>query len=930
MSDCVSMNMHTLSAELEALSDALTVHEMARLSQTSFGWHNTVLVWLAAKVEMQLGSTQNGWSAGSVVGFRGCTNASLRYVMQRCRSLRNLKLVFSGLDLTALSMRCPQHLATLELTWPTSTGEQMPSTMLPAVARGCRQLKRLALDGPFTEADLLSFIESCSALSNVEIRRSRSGPPISAPRIFSALASQCLALEKLDVEGILQHPVGFVGSFPRLQCLIISAGDLYEPATHKLASNDLQYVLERCPRLETLEVGKFRLGPHVLGPSEIRGAAASITAIKASINVSANFPGAIELMMRSCPRLEELDVHVYGDLGSDNARVDRIVVPGAVNRLKTLKAVCCQMTDSAITEVVNSSPWLEKLDVTGNNLVTHVKGSQLVVLHARMCTNLRICEGPFSRLIELDISGCLKVDSIPSCASLTSLNVNGCSVHMAALSSDFPKLRMFSAAGCAVPALNPDANWPHLERLCLLGALNSGSPGTLSMYTSICSHLQRLDLAQCNGITDASIELLARHCARLTFLNLTACFQLTPIAVDVIKYGFPKLCTLGLLVDAALNQAATELIAISPHLLHASEPFSSYGTGGIYGGIYHGTALSSAWHTRLSKCWPNAGIRFFPEVNFSQAINMKVVSQDGNEAFFKMRKSTALGKLMQTYCTRYGREMSSVRFLFDGHRFSRDQYPFEYDMEDGDVIDVMIEQDVGEWEARDSAGQDLLLGTMPTAACIGDKAIQIERAAYGPTPSRRSPHAAFHVAHDLLTRAQCDSLVAHAAELAAANGLPSDGPVLRAAEPADMKVDLTAAELARLVGCDAVHTAITRMGAVQLDASDRQACGATPRLVLRRSAASESDAPTYIRFHRDQCRAIVSIALSEGHAGGHLLFSIDGRVHCPARPVGSAVAHNRTAVHGVSRITSGVRYNLIAVRAAQNLRRPMLHSDESF
>ena len=57
---------------------------------------------------------------------------------------------------------------------------------------------------------------------------------------------------------------------------------------------------------------------------------------------------------------------------------------------------------------------------------------------------------------------------------------------------------------------------------------------------------------------------------------------------------------------------------------------------------------------------------------------------------------------------------------------------------------------------------------------------------------------------------------------------------------------------------------------------------------------------------------MVSVALSDAHQGGRLLFSMDGHVHCPPRPVGSAVAHNRAAVHGVSAITAGVRYNLIA------------------
>mmetsp|Transcript_26318 Transcript_26318/g.61406 ORF Transcript_26318/g.61406 Transcript_26318/m.61406 type:complete len:94 (+) Transcript_26318:84-365(+) len=74
------------------------------------------------------------------------------------------------------------------------------------------------------------------------------------------------------------------------------------------------------------------------------------------------------------------------------------------------------------------------------------------------------------------------------------------------------------------------------------------------------------------------------------------------------------------------------------------------------------------------------------------AINLKVVTQDGNEIFFKCKQTTQLQKLMNAFCNRQGVAMSSVRFLFDGQRLRETQTPAELDMEDGDVIDVMVEQ----------------------------------------------------------------------------------------------------------------------------------------------------------------------------------------------------------------------------------------------
>jgi len=73
-------------------------------------------------------------------------------------------------------------------------------------------------------------------------------------------------------------------------------------------------------------------------------------------------------------------------------------------------------------------------------------------------------------------------------------------------------------------------------------------------------------------------------------------------------------------------------------------------------------------------------------------INLKVVAQDGNEMFFKLRRSTRMQKLMAAYCERQGVDRQTVRFLFDGERLRDTQTPEGLEMEDGDVIDVMMEQ----------------------------------------------------------------------------------------------------------------------------------------------------------------------------------------------------------------------------------------------
>ena len=100
-------------------------------------------------------------------------------------------------------------------------------------------------------------------------------------------------------------------------------------------------------------------------------------------------------------------------------------------------------------------------------------------------------------------------------------------------------------------------------------------------------------------------------------------------------------------------------------------------------------------------------------------LNLKVVTQDGNEIFFKCgqpaapctgthtglrgadtpprarrrcKKTTPLQKLMNAYCQRQGVNLNAVRFIFDGSRLNSSQTPEDLEMEDGDVIDVMMEQ----------------------------------------------------------------------------------------------------------------------------------------------------------------------------------------------------------------------------------------------
>ncbi|MBN3286939.1 SUMO1 protein, partial [Polyodon spathula] len=58
-------------------------------------------------------------------------------------------------------------------------------------------------------------------------------------------------------------------------------------------------------------------------------------------------------------------------------------------------------------------------------------------------------------------------------------------------------------------------------------------------------------------------------------------------------------------------------------------------------------------------------------------IKLKVIGQDNSEIHFKVKMTTHLKKLKESYCQRQGVPMNSLRFLFEGQRIADNQTPKE-------------------------------------------------------------------------------------------------------------------------------------------------------------------------------------------------------------------------------------------------------------
>jgi len=81
-----------------------------------------------------------------------------------------------------------------------------------------------------------------------------------------------------------------------------------------------------------------------------------------------------------------------------------------------------------------------------------------------------------------------------------------------------------------------------------------------------------------------------------------------------------------------------------------------------------------------------------PEDPGATPINIKVLASSGEEVFFKIKRNTKLSKLQGAYANKVGKDINTIRFLYDGQRINDDDTPNSLDMDDNDTIDAMVEQ----------------------------------------------------------------------------------------------------------------------------------------------------------------------------------------------------------------------------------------------
>jgi small ubiquitin-related modifier len=101
----------------------------------------------------------------------------------------------------------------------------------------------------------------------------------------------------------------------------------------------------------------------------------------------------------------------------------------------------------------------------------------------------------------------------------------------------------------------------------------------------------------------------------------------------------------------------------------------------------------AAGQAALQRSQAEAARRLQQRATGDETIQIKMVSQDGTELYFKLKGRTPLSQAFDVACQRFGISREKLRFLFDGNViYDGNTTPQDLEMEDGDTLDVVVAQ----------------------------------------------------------------------------------------------------------------------------------------------------------------------------------------------------------------------------------------------
>eukprot|EP00908_Phaeocystis_cordata_P024819 Transcript_7272.p1 GENE.Transcript_7272~~Transcript_7272.p1 ORF type:complete len:528 (-),score=74.87 Transcript_7272:87-1670(-) len=387
-------------------------------------------------------------------------------------------------------------------------------------------------------------------------------------------------------------------------------------------------------------------------------------------------------------RLRKMDLHLLIGAARD-ARVvleysqvfDTLIYRGsAVPDIKTVEddraEIFAALADGAWSEL----RWLSVEPKTDSELARLVDG----VLRCPALQELHISSG----LADASLQKLL------SCEQLRILSVTSPAPWRRALADGCGGSGRRTRSGGPLRA-TPEPRCQNLEHLILSGCPDVNM--TVQVVAKTCPCLRTLSLRDCKNITAKGVSMIGHACPQLEHLHLDGFMHgsknVGDAAIAKIVQGCPRLQTANLCGTSISDEGlATILRAPLLSRLDVADNWDA--------------SLGPVPTDRPVLTWEavHAARQQHPELQGLHCgdfghLNIKVVSlplHEGGaeilEVYFKMRSSTRLQRMMVAFCFRVGVSMDSLRWLFDGGRIHWTDTPVSLGMEDGDVIDVMTEQ----------------------------------------------------------------------------------------------------------------------------------------------------------------------------------------------------------------------------------------------
>ena len=228
--------------------------------------------------------------------------------------------------------------------------------------------------------------------------------------------------------------------------------------------------------------------------------------------------------------------------------------------------------------------------------------------------------------------------------------------------------------GCAAGMLRKDLQ----EHMAMCGDVKVECP-----FPGCSVHVARRDLAaHMSAASDTHLELAQAHHKRLLAAESTLATLTVPVCIFLYTGFSPG--PSGAWEGRPYHFDEVELKVMEP--IREQDDFVEYLAE-------HGIDLAAATvSVDPSKTPFELGVDNLTHIRIpGDAVTLKVVTQAGDEIYFKCKQDTKLEKLMAAFCNRQGLSLPRVRFLFDGQRIRPEDTPRMLEMEDGDVIDAILE-----------------------------------------------------------------------------------------------------------------------------------------------------------------------------------------------------------------------------------------------